>query len=74
MFSLHVLEDFVLLMLEEEEMLAGESSAGSCAAGGRCMETVELIICVVLSGLSLLRWFHLPTSARVAVLSPSNAT
>lgn len=59
----------VLLMLEEKEMLAGESSAGSCAAGGLRMEPVELVICVVLSGLSLLRWFHLPTSVWVAVLS-----
>lgn len=73
-FSLHVLKNSVLLTLEEKEMLAGESSAGSCATGGLRMETVEMIICVVLSGLSLLRWFHLPTSARVAVLSPWNAT
>lgn len=73
-FSLHVLEDSILLMLEEKEMLAGESSAGSCAAGGLRMETVELIICVVLSGLSLLSWFHSPPSAHVAVLSLSNAT
>lgn len=72
-FSLHVLEDSILLVLEEKEMLAGESSAGSCAAGGLRMETVELIICVVLSGLSLLRWFHSPP-AHVAVLSLSNAT
>lgn len=54
-FSLHVLEVSVLLMLDEKAKLAGESSAGSCAAGGLCTETVELIICVVLSGLSLLR-------------------
>lgn len=73
-FSLHVLEDSVLLMLEEKEKLVGESSAGSCAAGGLRMEAVELIICVVLSGLCLLRWFHLPTSGRVAVLSLTNAT
>lgn len=67
-FSLHVLKESVLLMLEEE-MLMGESSVG-----GLCRETIELIICVVLSGLSLLRWFHLPTSTSVLVLSPSNAT
>jgi len=54
-FSLHMLGDSDLLMLEEQEMLAVVSSAGSCAAGGLCMETVELIICVVLSELSLLR-------------------
>lgn len=44
---------------------------GSSSAGGLRMEALELIICVVLSGLSLLRWFHLPTSAWVAALSPS---
>lgn len=54
-FSLRVLEGSVLLTLDEKAMLAGESSAGSCAVGGLCMETVQLIICVVLSGLSLLR-------------------
>lgn len=46
----------------------------SSAAGGLCMEALGLIICLVLSGLSLLRWFHLPASAWVAVLSPSNGT
>lgn len=47
---------------------------GSSAAGGLRVEAVEPIICVVLSGLSLLRWFHLLTSAWVAVLPPSNGT
>lgn len=73
-------EQRVVFALAQRADAGREGDAGraelcrSCAAGGLCTEAAWWIICVALSGLSLLRWFNVPASERVALLSLSNTT